>query len=877
MIYVKKLIAACAALALAATSMLPMAASASANQSDNIAMRLRVTTTKTEYEENDTVKISLDITDIVGKGINSWHVLVGYDADSFEVVGSTAGLYGSFEYFTKYMSGESTKSVEMSQVAQKANPFHIHWTYGDSTKGAIMKEDAEGGEENNQIFNFNEKRDQVASITFKVKEGATAGSHNFTLALEKDESSNDKLPFRFEGTSDNVGQPIYVPATLTGTTVNVKANTVALTDFSINPTSTTVGVGRTFKINPQFTPGNATDKTVTYESTNTAVATVAADGTVTGVKEGTATIKATCGGFTKECAVTVENIAITELALSDVSVVKGSTVTVTPVIAPPDATNKDLTWEIVDPTIATVDANGVVTGVKVGETTLKATTKDGSNITKSCKVTVTPLYVTSLSLNKNQYTFEKLNDTFKVEATTLPEGADYSDVTFTSSNEAVAAVAADGTVTAKGVGSCDIVAKVKSGAGENDFITATLKAVVPEVSVAEENSDVEAIEGTPGQVVVVENTDGVKYELLDSNDQPVAVELTSAKNESGETVVTIPASVPVGKYKVKAKNAQNEYIKDPADQQDLIIDYEVKSFIYFVDADGNEITSMSALKNTTFPVKAKFRGAMINATEADITYAVVEGTDNLTLDGTTAKTLKKGKAKIRATYTPSATAVVNNVTLSSIANSATTDLNNPARSFTADLDVTITDVVLKARFDKDPYTVRVGETFVPNIIIEADPADNPGVSQADIEKAIASIDAAKWEVSTSDTDYLKKDGNGFIGLRTKTGAAIEGHYADANYTFDIDASVNVKPAYEPDPVYTPNYNAKTDYNGSRQVVGNQVEIRVTDSSSSNSGSPIAATGGEFDSDANNAAAIAAGALGVIALGFVVVARKKRRS
>ena len=874
MIYVKKLIAACAALALAATSMLPMAASASANQGDNITLTLKVVEPKAEYKENDTITLALDVTSVAGKGVNSWHVLVGYDADAFEVVGVEQGQYGSNYYGDKYGKTKNNRfepysaayyGVSSSTVAQKANPFHIHWTYGDATKGVIMKEDAPEGTADTTIYNFNEPYEEVATLTFKVKEGAAGGNHNFSLTLEKDDEGNDKLPFRFEGNTDNVGNAIYVPATLNGTSVKVKESTVALTDFSINPTSTTVGVGRTFKITPTFTPGNATNKTVTYESTDTTVATVAADGTVTGVKEGTATIKATCGGFTKECAVTVENIAITDLALSDVSVVKGSTVTVTPTIAPPDATNKDLTWEIVDPTIATVDANGVVTGVKVGETTLKATTKDGSNITKSCKVTVTPLYVTSLSLNKDKYTFEKLNDTFKVEATTLPEGADYSDVNFTSSNESVATVAADGTVTAKGAGSCDIIAKVKSGAGENDFLTATLKAVVPEVSVAEENSDVEAIEGSSKQITVTENAEGITYELLDSENNPVKdgqgnnIELTTAKNESGETVVTIPASVPVGKYKVKAKNAQNEYVKDPADQQDLIISYEVQSFVYFVDANNNEISSISVLKNTEFSVGTDgIKAVLRDGSTGNIVYTVTKNSEKLSLNGNSAKALDvtgNDPAVITATY----------------------EVAGNTNVYKAELNVTITNVVLKARFDKDPYTVRVGETFVPNIIIEADPADNPGVSQADIEKAIASIDAAKWEVTTSDTDYLKKDGNGFIGLRTKNGAAIEGHYADANYTFDIDASVNVKPAYEPDPVYTPNYNAKTDYNGSRQVVGNQVEVRVTDFSSSNSGSPIAATGGEFDSDANNAAAIAAGALGVIALGFVVVARKKRRS
>lgn len=181
----------------------------------------------------------------------------------------------------------------------------------------------------------------------------------------------------------------------TSTRVLYYDNRVAVTGVMLAPATTTVKVGKTQTLTANVAPANATTKDVTWVSSDITVATVDATGVVTGVKAGTATItvSTTDGNFTATCAVTVENIAVTGISLTDASISLNEKKTLTPTITPADATVKTVTWKSSKPAIATVSADGMVTGVAAGEATITATTTDGSK-TATCKVTVTegPLY-----------------------------------------------------------------------------------------------------------------------------------------------------------------------------------------------------------------------------------------------------------------------------------------------------------------------------------------------------------------------------------------------------------------------------------------------------------------------------------------------------
>lgn len=166
---------------------------------------------------------------------------------------------------------------------------------------------------------------------------------------------------------------------------------VAVTGVAVIPRSVTLKVGETKEIIATITPANADNKTVSWSTSDQSVATVA-DGLVTAVKEGSATITVTTidGGKTATCAVTVstDTVPVTGITIDQgatAEVEEGKTITLTATVQPDNATDKTVTWSSSNDAIATV-ANGVVTGVTPGEVVITAKAGDK---TATCTVTVT--------------------------------------------------------------------------------------------------------------------------------------------------------------------------------------------------------------------------------------------------------------------------------------------------------------------------------------------------------------------------------------------------------------------------------------------------------------------------------------------------------
>jgi uncharacterized protein YjdB len=133
---------------------------------------------------------------------------------------------------------------------------------------------------------------------------------------------------------------------------------------------------------------------VSWSSSNTPVATVA-NGVVTAVVAGTATITVTTadGNKTATCTVTVNStatIAVSSVTLNQTSATLnvGGTLTLTPTVLPANATNKAVTWSSSNSAIATVTDNGTVIALTTGTAVIIATTQDGGKVA-TCTVTVT--------------------------------------------------------------------------------------------------------------------------------------------------------------------------------------------------------------------------------------------------------------------------------------------------------------------------------------------------------------------------------------------------------------------------------------------------------------------------------------------------------
>lgn len=243
-------------------------------------------------------------------------------------------------------------------------------------------------------------------------------------------------------------------------------------------TELTVEERQTVELFAQITPDDATDKTVTWNSSNTTVATVAADtstpnvikATVTAIAVGEAdiTVTTTDQNKTSTCKVKVTaapaaNVPVTSVTLdkTTLSLTAGDKETLIAKVAPDNATNKTVTWTSSDTDVAAVAYDGTVTAKTAGTATITATTADGGK-KATCTVTVTAKNaegVTISTYSKDNALFLDLNKTGQLTAGVSPQGADQT-VNWSSEDETVATVdKTTGLVTAKGVGRTIITAK----------------------------------------------------------------------------------------------------------------------------------------------------------------------------------------------------------------------------------------------------------------------------------------------------------------------------------------------------------------------------------------------------------------------------------
>lgn len=211
-----------------------------------------------------------------------------------------------------------------------------------------------------------------------------------------------------------------------------------------------------------------------WRSSDTSVATVDSNGRVTAIKTGkvTITVELALSGATGSCEVVVDPADVTRVSLSSLSVNVGDSKQVTVTFTPSNSA-AELTWKTGDASVATVE-NGVVTGHKVGSTTITATTASG--ISGSCTVTVEKPS-TSVSLDVNELTLE-VGMTHMLTTTVEPDGTTDS-LTWSTSSSSIASVNSSGLVTANRAGTALITVKTTSGQIATCQVTVRNKTVLP--------------------------------------------------------------------------------------------------------------------------------------------------------------------------------------------------------------------------------------------------------------------------------------------------------------------------------------------------------------------------------------------------------------
>lgn len=494
----------------------------------------------------------------------------------------------------------------------------LTWTSSDT---AVVEPNIQSSDSNKRTY-LNAKALGKATITLRVRPvGATSEEDDFVASCDV--------------TVSETGEPVAV----TGVTVNPSA-------LSLQVGSATNGTG---KVTATIAPKDATNKAVTWSTSDDKIATVSDDGTVTAVSAGQAVIKATTvdGEKTATCTVTVAPqipVESVELSASEENLNVGGTLQLNATVNPNNATNKAVTWSSNHEDIATVSDTGLVTAKATGTAVITVTTKDGGK-TDTCAVTVSaPSDNVTITLPETKEIEMLPTGKATLTPTTVTEGA---QVTWSSGTPDVARVDANsGEITALKPGVTTITATAsKDGKTGTDTCEVTIKPglVITYEGVDENDKTPQA---KPGEKITfkaqVKPKDAVpRYGIAEKVTSRSTGESTNWTDENGllewgeidadgnaDLILSIPGTATEGDYTLTVAVAPNG-------ATDTALDTE-KPIDFRVLAKPTATVTITPLKNTdvaqggkleyTYTVKPENAAVEFKFT---LTHggAVLEGTD----------------------------------------------------------------------------------------------------------------------------------------------------------------------------------------------------------------------------------------------------------
>lgn len=377
------------------------------------------------------------------------------------------------------------------------------------------------------ILNDNDKDKladgNVAKISFKVKDTAKGDIGLKVKNLEFCDVNSEDIPTsEISITKDNDAQIKVV---------------VLATGITVDKTATTIVKGATDKLTATLVPADA-NGTITWSTSDSSVATVSSDGTVTAVKNGTATVTAKCGDLSAQTKVTVINPlkAITITGTTH-SIKKGQTTQLGLTYDPADTTDSvAATWTSSNTSVATVSKTGLVTALKDGSTTIKATV---GNVSSTYDIAVKEVKLTGIKMEEKALIHKGDTKALTVECTPT-DTTDDKTVAWSSSDSTVASVDNNGIVTAVKPGSAVITAKVGNYQATCAVtVDAPLKEIVPEKAIIDMVKKQTA--NIAYSVVPADTTDS-KDVTYTSSDETVATVNSDGKvtaKKAGQATVTI--------------------------------------------------------------------------------------------------------------------------------------------------------------------------------------------------------------------------------------------------------------------------------------------------------------------------------------------------
>ncbi|MGB8450939.1 MAG: Ig-like domain-containing protein [Anaerocolumna sp.] len=322
-----------------------------------------------------------------------------------------------------------------------------------------------------------------------------------------------------------VGQAIITAKTSDGTlaatcTITVKQQASGI---SLNVSDLELYAGQQYDLEVTVLPAGSNDYTLSFESSNTSVATVDDKGKITAVANGKATITVkTSNGKVAYCNVTVKaQAAGIQLNYKEKTIVIGEKFTIKATIVPSSASDDvNVNWSSSKTSVATVSSSGVVSAVK-GGTTVITCKSDNGKFTEFCVVTVVER-ITSVKLNKSNIPVG-LGKTYTLKATVKTNAATNPTIKWTSSNSRIATVDSKGKVSGKALGTVTITATAQDGSSEKD--TCIIRVVRQATSISLSKTSVTTVEGRTFKLTATVKPSNASYKTLNwsSSDEKTAI------------------------------------------------------------------------------------------------------------------------------------------------------------------------------------------------------------------------------------------------------------------------------------------------------------------------------------------------------------------
>ena len=345
----------------------------------------------------------------------------------------------------------------------------------------------------NKKIKWTSSNNKIATVNQSgVVKGIKAGTITITASAHNGKKATRKVTVQ-KNSSSTPSTP-STPTTPTTPTTPSKPSNKKVTGVKLDRKSVKMylrkneAIHDTILLQATISPNNATNKAVTWKSSDSSIATVSSNGKVTAKKLGKAVITVTTkdGNFTDKCTVTVvkfnTNIKVTGVSISSskVTLKVGERKTVTATIKPKNATNQNVIWSIGENAPSGIislknkeSKTLTITGLKTGATAIQVKTKDGDFIAY-CRIEVKPkgttiVPATKLTISPTSVK-KKVNEKFTITAIVSPSNSTDKAI-FKSSNSKVAKIEK---VESRGKGK--YIATVKAVSANKETVKITVEA-----------------------------------------------------------------------------------------------------------------------------------------------------------------------------------------------------------------------------------------------------------------------------------------------------------------------------------------------------------------------------------------------------------------